>query len=198
MTGRALAATQPTPSLWTLFRVWLAVGMQSFGGGSVTRYLIWQAVVERHGWITDDEFTDYWAISHIPPGINLLALTTLLGWRLGRAAGVAICLLGLLLPSVSITILFTAIYALIRGQGIVQAALRGVVPATVGISLILAWRLLRPLIVESRAEGKASLTFSLTVLGASILLGVFMPIPIFATLILAGVVGAVAHWWWTK
>lgn len=198
MTTEALTPSPSAPSLLSLLRVWFGIGLQSFGGGAVTRYLIWQASVERHGWLTDAEFTDYWAIAQIAPGINLLALTVLIGWRVARAGGVAVCLLGLLLPSVAITIALTVIYAQVRGLAGVQSALRGIIPATVGISVLLLWRLAAPLYADSRREGRASMSFSVVVVGAAILLSVYQPIPIFATLILAGVVGALTHWLWAR
>lgn len=48
-----------------------------------------------------------------------------------------VSLVGLLLPSVSITIAMAATYATIRTQPLVGAALRGVVPATSGLGLLL-------------------------------------------------------------
>lgn len=198
MTTEAITPSPPAPSLLSLLRVWFGIGLQSFGGGSVTRYLIWQAAVERYGWLTDEEFTDYWAIAQVAPGINLLALTTLIGWRVARAGGVAMCLLGLLLPSVAITIALTAVYTQVQGFAAVQSALRGVIPATVGISVLLLWRLAAPLYNDSRREGRASMAFGVVVVGVAVLLSIYQPIPIFAILILAGVVGALAHWLWAR
>ena len=80
-----------------------------------------------------------------------------------RAGGVAMCLLGLLLPSVAITIALTAVYTQVQGFAAVQSALRGVIPATVGISVLLLWRLAAPLYTDSRREGRASMAFGVVV-----------------------------------
>lgn len=198
MTTEALTPSPAAPSLLFLLRVWFSIGLQSFGGGAVTRYLIWQASVERYAWLTDEEFTDYWAIAQVAPGINLLALTTLIGWRVARAGGVAMCLLGLLLPSIAITIVLTAVYGQVRGLAAVQSALRGIIPATVGLSVLLLWRLAAPLYNDSRREGRASTVFSLVVVAFAVLFSIYQPVPIFATLILAGVAGALIHWLWAR
>jgi chromate transport protein ChrA len=44
--------------------------------------------------------------------------------------GAIVALIGLLLPSIAITILITAGYATIRTQPLVVAALHGIIPAT--------------------------------------------------------------------
>src|SRR5438552_2895855 len=59
---------------WRLFRIWAVIGAQSFGGGSATLYLIRRETVERQGWLTDDDFSRYWGICQIAPGINILGL----------------------------------------------------------------------------------------------------------------------------
>ncbi|HEX6632163.1 MAG TPA: chromate transporter, partial [Gemmatimonadaceae bacterium] len=71
--------------------------IQSFGGGSATLYLIRRAAVTRNRWLTDEEFARYWGICQIAPGINILGLVILIGWRVAGAAGIALALGGLLL-----------------------------------------------------------------------------------------------------
>ncbi|MEZ4728879.1 MAG: chromate transporter [Caldilineaceae bacterium] len=125
------------PSLWLLLRVWFMLGVQSFGGGMATLYLIRRAAVERHRWLTAEEFTRDWALCQAAPGINLLCMTILVGRQVAGLAGALVALVGLLLPSVTLTILMIALYADLRTLPVVQAALHGVVPATVGLGLLL-------------------------------------------------------------
>lgn len=153
--------------LLSLFGVWLRLGIQSFGGGGATLYLIRRTVVDERGWLSEDEFAREWSLCHVAPGINLLAMTTLIGRRVGGAAGIAVSLLGLLLPSVAATILLTAGYARVRDVEAVRAALRGLIPATAGLGAVAAWQLLRPLLQASRAEGRGSLGVSLAILLSS-------------------------------
>src|SRR4029078_4412747 len=76
MSQTELAAPTPQASSqkksttpWSLLRIWLNVGIQSFRAGAATLYLIRRAAVEQHGWLTDEEFTRYWGICQIAPGI---------------------------------------------------------------------------------------------------------------------------------
>lgn len=189
--GERLAAL---PSHARLLWVWLSLGLQSFGGGTATQFLIRRTFVERYRWIAPADFTRWWAICPLTPGINLLALTVLIGWHLARGIGVLLALGGLLLPSVTITAAMTAAYALIRDHPLVAAALRGVVPASVGLGLLMAWQLAGPLLVASRREGWASVVVStVLLLGSGAATAWFHP-SVILLLCLAGVVGAVTHW----
>ncbi|CAN5553014.1 hypothetical protein BH10CHL1_BH10CHL1_24090 [soil metagenome] len=185
----------PPPSLWSLLRAWFSIGSQSFGGGSSTLFLIRRVIVERNGWFSDDEVTKAWAICQIPPGINLLALTTLLGWRLRGAFGVVASLVGLLLPSVTITIAFTALYRNVQQLSVVQAALRGIVPATIGLGILMSWQLARPLLAASRAENWPSLGFSLLLLASGGIIVVVWNVPVILVLAGAGLCGTFGYRW---
>ncbi|HEY2982082.1 MAG TPA: chromate transporter [Anaerolineales bacterium] len=182
------------PSPWRLLWIWTVIGAQSFGGGSATLYLIRRVAVERYGWITDDDFTRYWGICQIAPGINILGLVILIGWRIGGAAGALLSLSGLLLPSAAITVALTSIYASIREAPLVRAAIAGVVPATVGLGLLLAFTMVRPLLNGARREGGASTLIAVALLLASTILAALARIPVLAILWGGGAVSALAQW----
>src|SRR5262245_19112913 len=150
-----------------LFWIWTVVGAQSFGGGSATLYLIRRVAVERYAWITDDEFTRYWGICQIAPGINILGLVILMGWRVAGATGALLALSGLLVPSAGITVLLTATYASIRQQPLVRAAIAGVVPATVGLGVLMAYTMVRPLLSATRPGEHAGKTLPIVILAGS-------------------------------
>jgi chromate transporter len=193
-----LPSQRLSPTVWSLLRIWLNVGIQSFGGGAATIYLIRRAAVEQHGWLTDEEFTRYWGICQIAPGINILGLVILIGWKVGGALGVAVALAGLLLPSASITVLLTAVYASIKDVPLMKSALHGVVPATVGLGLLLAYRMAWPPLAASRREGRASLGLSCAmVIGSALLVGLAKA-PVIGVLWGTGALSALANWWFAS
>jgi len=144
---------EPRPGKWLLFRIWASIGLQSFGGGASTTFLIQRAFIEKHKWLSMEEFTHLWNLCILTPGINLVALTVLIGRKLGGDWGIAISLVGLLLPSAVITCLLTAGFKTVENLQAVQAILRGVVPATGGIMLLVGLNFAQPLIRKGYKEG---------------------------------------------
>jgi chromate transporter len=187
---RAHFPVSPLRLLW----IWAVIGVQSFGGGSATLYLIRRVAVERHGWINDEEFTRYWGICQIVPGINILGFVILIGSRLAGGVGAFASLIGLLLPSAAITVALTSLYASIRDVPVVRAAIAGVVPATVGLGLLLAYTMARPLFNAARREGATNTAVAGALLLGSAVAAAITRAPVPAILWGAGGLSALAQW----
>ena len=108
-----------------------------------------------------------WALAQISPGINLLKLTILVGNRLRGWPGLIAGAAGLLIPSALITVLMTAGFSLVRSQPLVQAAMKGILPATIGLSLAMAYQMGQPLLARAQKEGRPRLAANLAILAAS-------------------------------
>lgn len=184
-----MPSTGAPPRLWTIFATWLSLGIQSFGGGSTTLYLIHESCL-RQGWLTEAEFARAWALVQIAPGINLIKLTAVIGYELRGWPGLAAALAGLLLPSAAITVLMTAGYTAIREWPFVKAAMRGVIPATIGLSVAMGIQMARDPLHRARREGVFSLGVHLALLiGSATLLALAHVSPV-VVLALAGGIGA--------
>ena len=144
----------PHPTAGRLLREWLLIGLQSFGGGNATFALIRQTFVDRERWIGAEEFNRLFALVQIAPGINLLALTILIGKRLLGWRGILLSLFGLLLPSVAVTTLLTAGYARVQHTAIAQNAMHGFLPATVGLGCVTSIQMAYTALVEAKREGR--------------------------------------------
>lgn len=160
------------PSLLGLFRVWSSIGLQSFGGGASTTLLIQRAFIERAGWLTNDEFLRIWSLGQITPGISLIAVTALIGKRLGGARGVVVSLAGMLLPSGTITCLLAALFVAVERSATTQAVLRGVIPATGGVMALVLVNFARPVVSDALrgSRARALLYLILTLLGAALVI----------------------------
>lgn len=184
-----VAPDLPPPSPLYLLWLWLKIGAQSFGGGAATFYMIYQTFVMKNGWITPEAFTQMRAMVEIVPGMNILAVTILIGWRFYRGLGVFFALFGLLLPSVSITLLMTALYLGVQDRPLVQSAVRGVVPALVGVSMYTMWRTAQPVLLAGKRAGWASLGLSVAVLlGCGLALVIWPGFPAFGLYFVAGLI----------
>lgn len=191
-------SSAPLPTRRELLRVWLSVGMQSFGGGAVTLALIRRLVVQQRGWMTEAEFVRDWALCQVSPGINLLGLTILIGRHLGGAWGIVLALLGLLLPSAAATVAISASYVHFQHNLVVRHAVQGIVPATVGVGLLTAGQMAGPLLAAARREGRSMLGLAVVLLAGGALLAAAGHVPTLAILCGAGTIGAVFHWGYEK
>jgi chromate transporter len=175
------------PGAWKLFRIWGGIGLQSFGGGTSTSYLIYHTFVDQYNWLLPEEYNRLWNLSVMAPGSNILALTLLIGRKLGGVRGLFASLAGLLIPCATITCLLTAGFLRIQHFPAVQAMVRGVVPATAGITLVVGIRYAQPLIKELRAEGWVRLIIGLSITSLVILAILLLQAPV--ALVLVGAAG---------
>lgn len=151
-----MSVQDPRPGTWQLFGIWARIGLQSFGGGASTTLLIQRTFIEQRRWLSMEAFLRLWNLCLLTPGINLIALTILLGKKLGGTRGIIASLAGLLVPSATITCLLAALFVQIEQQAAVQAVLRGIIPATGGIMLLVGLNFARPLLQQAAKAGLRS------------------------------------------
>jgi chromate transport protein ChrA len=73
----------------------------------------------------------------------------LVSYRLRGWSGILACVGGLLLPSAILTVLMTAGYTIVRSIPAVQAVMKGMMPATIGLSLAVAVQMGQPSFLRS-------------------------------------------------
>lgn len=185
-----MAAHEQRPSQWQLFRVWAGIGLQSFGGGASTTFLIQRAFIEKYQWLTMEEFLHLWNLCILTPGINLVAVTVLIGKKLGGAWGIVVSLAGMLLPSAAVTCLLAVLFVRIEHSAAVQAVLRGVIPATGGIMLLVGLNFARPLFQRGIKEGTYFALASRAVIVVCALAVILFKLPVIIVVIGAVVLGA--------
>ncbi|MGH2482552.1 MAG: chromate transporter [Ktedonobacteraceae bacterium] len=151
------------PGAWKLLRIWSSIGLQSFGGGASTSYLIYRVFVEKYQWITPEEYTLYWNLSVMSPGINLLGMAILIARKLSGTRGIIVSITGLLVPSAAITCLLTMGFLSVERFPATQAMLRGVIPATAGIMLVVGVKYAQPIFKEIKNEGLTRLLMGLII-----------------------------------
>ncbi len=186
-----MSVQAPRPGTWQLFGIWTRIGLQSFGGGASTTFLIQRAFIEQQRWLSMEEFLHLWNLCLLTPGINLVSLTILLGKKMGGSRGIAASLAGLLLPSATITCLLAALFLRIEQEPAVQAVLQGVIPATGGIMLLVALNFARPLFQKGMKAGWFSVLTSSAVVIASALAIILWKVSFIAVVLVAACFGAI-------
>ena len=85
-----------------LYTTFFRVGICTFGGGYAMLPILQRDVVEKKGWATNEELTDYYAIGQCTPGIIAVNTATFIGAKLTGTLGGIVATLGVVSPSVVI------------------------------------------------------------------------------------------------
>jgi chromate transporter len=129
-----------------------------------------RSVVEDQKWMTDEQFARDWALCQVCPGINLLGMAVLIGRKVRGRSGIFLALFGLLLPSVTMTLLLTAGFRIAYRSEALQAAVRGAIPATVGLGWLTCVLMGRGVLGASKKRGFPDLVMtSALLLGSGLL-----------------------------
>ena len=113
--------------LLELFWLCLRVGLFTFGGGAVIVPLIQQNLVAE-GFMTIEESIDMVAIAQMTPGPFAINAATFAGTKLAGLPGAVMATLGMILPSLVITMLIARFFFTFRQKVGVQAVLSGIRP----------------------------------------------------------------------
>jgi chromate transporter len=131
-----LRVAWPSQAL-AVFDSFFRVGSLVFGGGHVVLPLL-QAEVVPPGWVTNAQFVAGYGAAQAVPG-PLFTFSAYLGAVMGPApngvAGAALALAAVFLPSFLLVIGLLPFWNVLRGVPAVQAALRGINAAVVGLLL---------------------------------------------------------------
>ena len=97
-------------SFLVLFITFFKIGATTFGGGYAMLPIIKREVVERHGWISEEEFVDVLAVAQSSPGAVAVNSAVFIGCKLYGYLGAFVALLGSVLPSFLIILLIAAFF----------------------------------------------------------------------------------------
>jgi len=158
--------------LWELFFAFAKIGLFTFGGGYAMLPMIQREVVENHGWATDDEILDYYAIGQCTPGVIAVNTATFVGnSRAGAAGGIA-ATLGVIFPSVVIITIIASFLRTFAGLPVVRNAFAGIRICVCALILNAVIKLMK-----KGVKGALGITVFAAVLAVMV---VFDPSPIFA------------------
>jgi len=115
------------------FATFFKIGLFTLGGGYAMIPLIEAEVVERHRWVSKEEFMDLIAIAQSCPGVFAINISTFIGYKLRRTAGAVSCAMGTALPSFVIILLIAVFFHQFEDNPVVAAMFRGIRPAVVAL-----------------------------------------------------------------
>ena len=112
--------------LLTLFLTFAKVGVCTFGGGYAMLPILQREVVEKKGWVTEEEVTDYFAIGQCTPGIIAVNTSVFIGHRQRGVPGGIVATLGVVFPSLVIIAALAGVITTFSHLAWVQHAFAGI------------------------------------------------------------------------
>jgi chromate transporter len=130
----------------SLFVHYLLLSLMSIGGAISTTAEMHRYLVEQHHWLTPVQFSAAIAIAQAAPGPNVL-FVALMGWQVGLNAGstlaafggVAVTMIGIMLPSTTITYLAAQWGHRNRHLLAVRTFKQGMAPIVISLLLSTGW-----------------------------------------------------------
>lgn len=160
--------------LWDLFIAFFRASNFSFGGGPAMLPLIREEVVERYGWLTDEEYSDVVAISNSLPAPIGTKMAGVIGYQVAGWPGAIISCLGVFLPTTLIVVLLGSFIMLYAETSWLQGMLRGVRPVVVVLLAQTAFSIGKKAIHELSTWILAIVTFVMLILVPEIHPAVFI------------------------
>lgn len=123
-----------------LFWIFFKISLFSIGGGYNMIPLMQHEVVAR-GWLTSARFLDVLAVSEITPGPVAVNLATFAGYQVAGLPGSLAATIGVCLPGGVLLLALGTLAIRLRERPAFRAAMRGLMPALVGLLAATAIRL---------------------------------------------------------
>lgn len=112
--------------LGELFLTFMQVGGLTFGGGYAMLPILQREVVEKRGWATDEELTDYFAVGQCTPGIIAVNTATFVGQKQAGVLGGIVATLGIVAPSLVIISILAGFINTFAELAVVKNAFAGI------------------------------------------------------------------------
>ena len=163
-----------------LYIAFLRIGGLTFGGGLAMLPMLQYELVEKKGWITEEDLLDCYAIGQCTPGIIAVNTSTFVGYKRKGIPGAIASTLGMITPSIVIITLVAICLQAFMENVWVQHALMGVRAVVCALMLNT---------VLTLAKKSLKNAFCFAICGGAFLLAMFVDIPTVCIVIIAGLIG---------
>ncbi|MDK2857798.1 MAG: chromate transporter [Verrucomicrobiota bacterium] len=165
--------------LYTLF---FRIGLFSIGGGYVMLPMLRRELMEKRGWVDDQELLDYYAIAQATPGLIAVNTSTFVGFKRRGIPGAVAATAGMVSPSLIVILMIAAFIPRMEASAVFQKAFRGI---RVAVTVLLAGTLFS--LIRKSWKSAGEILFTITAFLAVVLFQC-PPIPIIIAAGLAGIV----------
>jgi chromate transporter len=130
-------------SLVEIARLFLRLGVTSFGGPAVHVAMMQDEIVTRRAWMTREEFLDLLGATNLIPGPNSTEMAIHVGYRRAGWAGLVVAGAAFILPAFLMVWALAYMYVRYRTMPQADALLYGLKPVVVAIVIQALWMLTR-------------------------------------------------------
>ena len=109
-----------------LFLSFFKIGALTFGGGYAMLPMFKRELVEKHGWCTEEDILDYYAIAQCTPGVIAVNTASFIGFRKKGVLGAVCATVGVVCPSILIITVIAAFISNFADNKYVQYAFEGI------------------------------------------------------------------------
>jgi len=134
-------AARPGYSLWDITIYFLKLGTWGFGGPVALVSYMYEDLVEKKGWLKEDEYKEGLALAQLAPGPMAAQLGIYIGFVHYGLIGATLVGLAFVLPSFIMVVLLGMAYRMYGGLSWMQAVFYGVSSAVIGIISVSAYKL---------------------------------------------------------
>lgn len=127
-----IVITGSLTAIAALARVFVPIGVMTFGGGLAMIPAIEHMVVIDEGWLDSKAFADAIALGQITPG-PVAICATFIGYRVAGIAGALVATLAMFAPATALALAAGHSVDRFRASPIVEGALRMLAPAVIGM-----------------------------------------------------------------
>ncbi|MGM9999268.1 MAG: chromate transporter [Candidatus Bruticola sp.] len=124
--------------LWKLYIIFFNIGLLCFGGGYAAVQLSQEQTVYINHWLTPGEFSSIVTMAEMTPGPIALNVASFVGAKEGGILGAVIATVGLISAPCLITAVLAYIYQRYQNCTTVDAILKGIKPAVLGMLVSVA------------------------------------------------------------
>ncbi len=177
-----------TKKISDLYISFFKIGGLTFGGGLAMLPMLQREVVKKHGWCTEEELLDIYAIGQCTPGIIAVNTATYVGYQQAGFLGSVAGTLGMVSPSLIIICLVASILNNFIHTPVVLHALAGIRTLyrdKCALMLNTVFTMAKKGIIDKLG----ALVFVI-----AFLLACFTPVPTAVVIVLAGLTGILAKY----
>ncbi len=131
-----------------LFLTFAKIGVVTFGGGYAMLPILSRELVEKRGWITEEELADYFAVGQCTPGVIAVNTATFVGFKRKGTLGGVVATLGVVFPSLIIICLIAAVLMGFADNEYVKHAFAGIRVAVCALILSAFLKLLKKSVID--------------------------------------------------